>query len=205
MVPADYVAKHNPQADGYFVQYEDGYKSYSPAQAFENGYHRIPELGIACGSTADAAPANTRFKWRKKPVVIEAFQWTGDKDQLGEPQWIVDAIKANDVFLDSEGLNIATLEGVLTASRGDWIIRGVKGELYPCKPDIFAATYDPVGVQDEINRRAVNALNAITGDGIDLSAADFSDALMWLKEGKRTSRRLERQASICCTGDSWIL
>lgn len=113
-VPEGWVAKHNPlQGDGYLVAYEDGYLSWSPAEAFEAGYHRIPELGIACG---------------------------------------------------------------------------VKGELYPCKPDIFAATYDPVGVQDEINRRAVNALNAITGDGIDLSAADFSDALMWLKEGKRVQR-----------------
>lgn len=110
-------------------------------------------------------------KWRKKPVVIEAFQWTGGPEQAGEPEWIVDAIKAGDVGIDSDGLNIVTLEGVLTASRGDWIIRGIKGELYPCKPDIFAATYEPADAPI-----------------IDLNAADFSDALMWLKEGRRVAR-----------------
>lgn len=57
-VPEGWVAKHNPlQGDGYLVAYEDGYLSWSPAESFEAGYHRIPELGIACGSTANAAPA----------------------------------------------------------------------------------------------------------------------------------------------------
>lgn len=83
-------------------------------------------------------------KYRKKPVEIEAWQlpmpdadtrvFEGNHDILfkRENGQIVEAI-------------ITTLEGVMTASSGDWIIRGVKGELYPCKPDIFAATYDPVG------------------------------------------------------------
>lgn len=88
-------------------------------------------------------------EFRKKPVVIEAFQWTGDHDQVEDPAWIVDAIRRNDVrFLGGrEGplqLVITTLEGDHRADVGDWIIKGVKGELYPCKPDIFAMTYEAV-------------------------------------------------------------
>ncbi len=89
------------------------------------------------------------MKFRKKPIVIEAFQWTGDRDQVGEPEWIVDAINKQNVFFSQPGtpevtMMIQTLEGTMEASRGDWIIRGMKGELYPCKPDIFEATYEPV-------------------------------------------------------------
>jgi hypothetical protein len=57
------------------------------------------------------------------------------------PDWM----KAGSITASDDGsLNIVTLEGVMRADPGDWIIRGVKGELYPCKPDIFAATYEPV-------------------------------------------------------------
>ena len=88
------------------------------------------------------------MKFRKKPVVIEAFQWTGDENQLKDPIWICDAIRDGRVTLPSKGtpqveMLIRTLEGVLIAQRGDWIIRGVKGEIYPCKPDIFEMTYEP--------------------------------------------------------------
>lgn len=89
------------------------------------------------------------MKFRKKPVVIEAVCFKGTNSQD-----INDFIKANSyeelcsVGIDSKGevreLFIKTLEGEMTASLGDWIIRGVKGELYPCKPDIFEATYEPV-------------------------------------------------------------
>ena len=80
------------------------------------------------------------MQFRKKPVVIEAWQWLG-----GE-------FKASDVcfptfgkvhWIDETRLAVETLEGKMFASPGDWIIRGVKGEFYPCKPDIFAATYEP--------------------------------------------------------------
>lgn len=86
-------------------------------------------------------------EYQKKPVIINAFQWTGDEKQMEDPQWIVDAIKNGDVYFKNEGtpeieLMIKTLEGEMTASRGDYIIKGVKGELYPCKPDIFEMTYD---------------------------------------------------------------
>ena len=78
----------------------------------------------------------------KRPVTIEAFRWTGDADQMEDPIWILDATKAGLVFFLDGHLHIKTLEGVHIANPGDWIIRGIKGELYPCKPDIFEATYD---------------------------------------------------------------
>lgn len=79
------------------------------------------------------------MKFRKKPVVIEAT--LPSKDPM--PDWLLEAI--NDGTVEPRGLglwSIKTLEGELLVSPGDWIIRGIKGELYPCKPDIFSATYD---------------------------------------------------------------
>ncbi len=77
-------------------------------------------------------------KFRKKPVVIEAFL-EGDE----APKWFLD--KKDHWSHNSDGqIVIHTLEGMHLASPGDWIIQGVKGELYPCKPDIFEATYEPV-------------------------------------------------------------
>lgn len=84
-------------------------------------------------------------KFRKKPVVIEAIH-LGDAapDEViafmgGEEKRNVD-FSMN--FKTGE-IRIVTLEGTMHASHGDWVIRGVKGELYPCKPDIFDATYEP--------------------------------------------------------------
>lgn len=79
-------------------------------------------------------------KFRKKPVVIEAVQWTRNVDEVEA----FCAGAASFEFAESgPQLSIRTLEGVMDARHGDWIIRGVKGELYPCRPDIFAATYEP--------------------------------------------------------------
>lgn len=84
-------------------------------------------------------------KFRKKPVVIEAIEWNGHGFALREmPQWFIDAYVQRKIGRDDERLRIHTLEGIMTAQPGDWIVRGVMGELYPCKPDIFAATYEPV-------------------------------------------------------------
>ena len=82
------------------------------------------------------------MKFRKKPVVIEALQLTRDKDRAEKVRAWCGA------EICYEGLRIKTLEGVMLAQFGDWIIRGVKGEFYPCKPDIFEATYDAVEDQD---------------------------------------------------------
>lgn len=81
------------------------------------------------------------MKYRKKPVVIEAVQWDGGN--LSEIATLGGARTYEQDFT-SNGLVIKTLEGNMTAKPGDWIIKGVKGELYPCKPDIFEQTYEPV-------------------------------------------------------------
>lgn len=87
------------------------------------------------------------MNYRKKPVVIQAFQWTGNESQIEDPEWIVDAIRKGAVCFAEEpapfAMIIETLEGYMTASPGDYIIRGIRGEIYPCKPDIFEATYEP--------------------------------------------------------------
>lgn len=95
------------------------------------------------------------MKYRKRPVVIEAVQWRGDNTEemlsflqassgvdgrlLTDPaSWLPWPHAADGLF------RINTLEGAMLVNVGDWVIRGVQNELYPCKPDIFVATYEPV-------------------------------------------------------------
>lgn len=101
--------------------------------------------------------------FRKKPVVIEAYQWLFDGGGNVPPPWVVDALNvwpapgginffpdgnvdlaADDPLKTTPHMIIRTLEGSMALLPGEWIIRGIKGELYPCKPDIFEATYEPV-------------------------------------------------------------
>ena len=90
------------------------------------------------------------MKYRKKPVVIEAFHFNDpdvfeSEETVSLPKWLIDAIVNESICVDQENnYSIKTLEGLMRISAGDWIIKGVKGELYPCKPDIFKATYDLV-------------------------------------------------------------
>lgn len=81
------------------------------------------------------------MKYRKKPVEIEAMQLTADNAVE-----VLTFCNRDEIVASNEDgtISIKTLEGVMLASINDYIIRGVKGELYPCKPDIFEATYDPV-------------------------------------------------------------
>ena len=90
-------------------------------------------------------------KFRKKPVVIEAMQFDGSWESA-QPilQWMeqhkpIDRSgpRWSDAGAAGPYIHINTLEGEMTASPGDWVIKGVQGEFYPCKPDIFAATYEP--------------------------------------------------------------
>ncbi len=111
--------------------------------------------------------------FHKKPVVIEARQFDASPASAAE---IIDWAAAHDVTVvcghdgqEGQVLLIPTLEGDLTASPGDWIIRGVKGEFYPCKPDIFAATYEVAFVNFA-------------------KRFDFGGALCALKSGKRVGR-----------------
>lgn len=86
-------------------------------------------------------------KFRKKPVVIEAIQFLGKENGGDVLEW-TDFRVAIAGHRTDEGqmipiVEIKTLEGLMIAAPGDWIIRGIQGELYPCKPDIFDATYEP--------------------------------------------------------------
>ena len=94
---------------------------------------------------------STRF--RKNPVEVEAMQTApadplvAEKDREEQNRLVarwIDAGGGEVVGFGVSGIDIATLEGTMMASPGDWIIRGVQGEFYPCKPDIFAATYEAV-------------------------------------------------------------
>jgi hypothetical protein len=87
--------------------------------------------------------------FRKKPVVIEAMQFKGHEIDgvdyaLAFDEWIGEKQGSRQCRYVGQSLIIPTLEGDHEAKPGDWIIQGVQGELYPCKPDIFAATYEPV-------------------------------------------------------------
>lgn len=92
-------------------------------------------------------------KYRKLPVEIEAFKWTGDKDQEEDPEWAIDGIVDGTIVIVGSGqavcLEIKTPSGVMKANSGDYVIKGVKGELYPCKPDVFEMTYEKVA--DSVN------------------------------------------------------
>ena len=84
-------------------------------------------------------------KFRKKPVVIEAHQVPALEAEPDEFMQWADNVGFSVLSSERDGcLAIKTLEGTMTAEPGDWIIKGVKGEFYPCKPDIFAATYEAV-------------------------------------------------------------
>src|SRR5690606_24767089 len=97
------------------------------------------------------------MKYRKKPVVIEAMRFEGTPPDATNASSIIDWILAEGKHAarfhltddDDAYIAIDTLEGTMRADRGDWIIRGVQGEFYPCKPDIVDATYEPVEGETE--------------------------------------------------------
>ena len=87
-------------------------------------------------------------KYRKKPVVIEAAPVNEVLYNAGHgwkdlPSWVIDAYEEGTILFEPDRISIRTLEGIMSAMKGDMLIRGVRGELYPCKPDIFEATYEP--------------------------------------------------------------
>lgn len=86
-------------------------------------------------------------RWVKRPVVIEAVRYLGLAEDDGEPEfdtfdeayprWLVAAFHKRTLYVNNDVLMVNTLEGQMVASRYDYVCRGVKGEIYPCKPDIF--------------------------------------------------------------------
>lgn len=97
-------------------------------------------------------------KYCKKPVEIDAWQFYED-GLRNAPQWLLEKLNSSDVSVETSRtqyadrrmgikkrttLSITTLEGTMVAQEGDYIIRGVQGEIYPCKPDIFDKTYEKI-------------------------------------------------------------
>lgn len=80
------------------------------------------------------------MKFRKKPIIIDAIQWTGERGNLLKITTFIDGSRV----LEKQGncIIIQTLEGDMKANLKDWIIKGVNGECYPCKPNIFLKTYE---------------------------------------------------------------
>ena len=99
------------------------------------------------------------MRLQKKAVVIDGFQMTATRmtytSTYGWPRWVLDAMEkpkytVGSLFHDADaGWIVMTLEGSLKVSAGDWILRGVQGELYPCKPDIQKLTYDVLGPDED--------------------------------------------------------
>ena len=85
------------------------------------------------------------MKFRKKPVVIEAYQLRPDNIKTLE-EWCGGSIKGTSLPVELQCIDIQTLEGEMRAEMGDWIIRGIKGEHYPCMRDIFETTYERVEI-----------------------------------------------------------
>jgi hypothetical protein len=125
------------------------FKNYlsSPVNPIMEDYVDFVALSSPAPTQLPAAPR----RFRKKPVVIEAIQYTGN-NRCDVVEFL--ANRCEDYIVPLDGFTsiekpelhvfglIYTLEGVMNFVAGDWIIRGVKGEFYPCKPDIFAATYE---------------------------------------------------------------
>jgi hypothetical protein len=88
------------------------------------------------------------MKYRKKPVVIDAYQFPPEGDQTTRqlpPRWVIDATINRTLTQDAAGrVTVHMAGGAVTMAADDWLIRGVKGEIYPCPADVFAATYEPV-------------------------------------------------------------
>lgn len=89
------------------------------------------------------------MQYRKKPVIIDAIQWTGS-NEFDIIEFIRDDSYYFEFNAENKTIKIKTLEGIMTANVEDYIIRGVKGEYYPCKPDIFKQTYDILGEDDAL-------------------------------------------------------
>lgn len=81
------------------------------------------------------------MKFRKKPVIIEAVKFDGSDESL---DWLLPQLQSGEIGRTTNHVFIKTLEGTMIADIGDYIIKGVQGEFYPCKPDIFSATYEEV-------------------------------------------------------------
>lgn len=113
--------------------------------------------------------ASTAGHFRKKPRVVEAILCSeamrlGNSDWWAQPKWLIAAYDRGGVVYTTEGIHLPTLEGTMLARPEDWIICGVQGEVYPCKPDIFVETYE--AVDDTAPSAPAQVRSASSGSGI---------------------------------------
>ena len=156
--------------------------------------------------------APTQF--RKKPVVISAIQWTGEN--LVDVIHFTDGRPPNnksshagmmwDQYVDvvrKDGLKIFTMEGKMDASIGDWIIKGVKGEHYPCKPEIFALTYDDASASTDLSQAAVAAALSAAASELDGELSEESTALLgaWAVEWAKQATSVQDHIRALITPD----
>ena len=92
-------------------------------------------------------------KYRKKPVIVEAVVWTGNN--IDEIKELAKNAVEHIIFVDNN-LYIETLEGNMNASIGDYVIKGIAGEFYPCKPDIFKETYETVSMVSDNDKTTIS-------------------------------------------------
>lgn len=153
----------------------------------------------------------TPITYRKKPVEIEAMQLTGTPAEMHAVyQWVeantqgsfdpdADEVPASGVSIDPATgfFLIATLEGVMSAKPGDYIIRGVQGEFYPCKADIFEATYEmPVHVSDENRRIIASAYDDGDGHNVTLVPTDDHPWFAGVYEDQEVYLGLEHEGTL---------
>lgn len=187
-VPAGWLSKHNPDIGGYLVAYEDGYLSYSPAEAFEAGYHLLPKIddvvrqfGIepsVLSQLADLESAQSGENFAQPPA-----EASGLKAYTAMDGSVVYAGKIReysyDEMEDSARIRVEGCNDLLEVPQvrigflriGNVLLKTHDGRFRMMTPLAFYSTYKP-----------------FEPDTIDMQAADFSDALMWLKEGRRVAR-----------------
>ena len=123
-------------------------------------------------------------KYRKKPVEIEAVKFDGTDESV---EWLLPQLKSGEIGRACNKLYIKTLEGVMEAKVGDYVIKGVNGEFYPCKPDIFEKTYEKIEDDDLLNEKPIffeDLKNGYT------KAYTKSDIDMLIKYNKRLKEEL---------------
>ena len=106
----------------------------------KSNYFRVSIYAKEIDALYQQATSKNIAKYRKKPVVIEAVQFNG-RNSADIHEFCGDKVREP---VGKDYLEIETLEGILIASPGDYVIKGIKGEFYPCKPDIFEQTYEKV-------------------------------------------------------------
>lgn len=113
-------------------------------------------------------------KFRKKPVEVKAEQVSALLEKAKNnwkdlPEWFKEQYEAGNALLLPNRINIVTLEGTMTADIGDYVICGVIGEIYPCKPDIFHKTYEPVREKELIGDFSQEELTGIKNRATDMA------------------------------------